>query len=79
MLLVVTLVMAHTYLWQTILSSIQHLLKGHTFLYGKPSSTPGVSFNYVKGVVFGGSGRGLQTFSRARKRARPYEPPFTKS
>ena len=37
-----------------------------------PSSTPGVLFNYVKG-------RGLQKFSRARKRARPYEPPFMKS
>ena len=26
-----------------------------------------------------GSGGGLQKFSRARKRARPYEPPFMKS
>ena len=34
MLLLATLPMAHTYLWQTTLFSIQHLLKGHTFLYG---------------------------------------------
>ena len=27
-------------------------------------------------MVFSGSGRGLQKFSRARKRARPYEPPL---
>ena len=27
-----------------------------------PSSTPGVLFNYIKGVVLAGSGRGLQKF-----------------
>ena len=45
-----------------------------------PSSTPGVLFNYVKGCGFlAESGHGLQKFSRARKCARPYQPPFMKS
>ena len=40
-----------------------------------PSSTPG------RGIVQlrKGRGRGLQNFSRTRKRARPYNPPFMKS
>ena len=44
-----------------------------------PSSTPGYCSTTQKGVVLAGSGRGLQKFSRTRKRARPYEPPFMKS
>ena len=45
-----------------------------------PSSTPGVFFQLSKRAWFlAESGRGLQKFSRERKRAQPYEPPFMKS
>ena len=45
-----------------------------------PSSTPGGIVQLRKRAWFlTGSGRGLQKFSRTRKRARPYELPFMKS
>ena len=45
-----------------------------------PSSTPGVLFNYVKGHGFWPKvGVVCKIFLQARKRTRPYEPPFMKS